>query len=145
MNAYPTQLSLYPELKRMSKTSSVSLFIHVWSVGGRIRWKHLWALWKLLICNAACSKGAKHGESICSSGADSFSVTVVTSGPSRMQVDLMALVLSSSLRSHRRPAMGDRVWRIWYPVVAESIFVFAKTTEVKWIHTALCSLPLTPP
>lgn len=84
-NAHPTQLFLYPELKCMSKTSTVSLFIHVWSVGGGKRWKHLRALWKLLICNAACSKGAKHGESICSSGADSFGVTVVTSGPSRGQ------------------------------------------------------------
>lgn len=71
-------------------------------------------------------------------------LTVLTSRPSRIWFDLMALVLSSSLRSHSQPALGDCVWRIWYPVVAESIIVFAETIEVKWMNTALCVLPLTP-
>lgn len=96
------------------------------------------------ILNSNFSDGTKDNESTWSSETDSLCVTVLTPGPSRIQFDLMALVLSSSLRSHFQPALGDCVWRIWYPVVAESIIVFAETIEVKWMHTALCVLPLTP-
>lgn len=71
-------------------------------------------------------------------------LTVLTPGPSWIRFDLMALVFTSSLRSHSQSALGDCVWRIWYPVVAESIIVFAETIEVKWMHTALSVLPLMP-